>query len=167
MAEIKDKCQRCGAKVSPGYDFCLSCGMKFTELPPITKIRGNISDSDPKSEAKEIVFHNLSRNQNSYYGIISLTIGLIGLLIVIPLLLYVFIFSHYTTNAIFTDLRALYAIPFAIAGIIFGIVGTRVDHNSKIGGYGLRLGIVLFVLSILPQLLIFIVALLFSESGGW
>ncbi len=165
MAEIQDKCQRCGAKVSPGYDFCLSCGTKFSELPPITKTRGN-KNGDPKSEAKKIVFHNLNMSQNRY-GIISLTIGFIGLLIIIPLLLYLFIFSHYSEMDIFTDLRALYAMPFAIAGIIFGIVGTRVDYNSTIAGYGLRLGIVLFVLSILPQLLIFIVLLLFSVSGGW
>ena len=165
MTEIRDICQRCGAKVSPGYDFCLSCGMKFSELPPITKTRGN-KNRDPKPEAKKIVFHNLSMSQNRY-GIISLTIGLIGLLIVIPLLIYLFIFYQYSESDIFTDLRALYAMPFAIAGIIFGIVGTRVDHNSTIAGDGLKLGIVLFVLSILPQLLIFIVALLFSVSGGW
>jgi hypothetical protein len=106
----------------------------------------------------------MSKNR---YGIISLTIGLIGLLIVIPLLIYLFIFSHYPESEIFTDLRALIAMPFAIAGIIFGIVGIRLDHNSTIAGDGLKLGIVLFVLSILPQLLILIVALLFSVSGGW
>ncbi|MFX0032591.1 MAG: zinc ribbon domain-containing protein [Promethearchaeota archaeon] len=39
MAEIKYKCRKCGAKLSPGYDFCLSCGTKFSELPPITKKR--------------------------------------------------------------------------------------------------------------------------------
>lgn len=26
--------------MSPGYDFCLSCGTKFSEMPPKTKKRG-------------------------------------------------------------------------------------------------------------------------------
>lgn len=47
MAEIQDKCQKCGAKVNPGYDFCLSCGTKFSELPPIKKIQGH-RDRDSK-----------------------------------------------------------------------------------------------------------------------
>jgi DNA-directed RNA polymerase subunit RPC12/RpoP len=36
---IKYKCRKCGTKVSPGYDFCLSCGTKFSEIPPTTKVR--------------------------------------------------------------------------------------------------------------------------------
>ncbi|NVM19894.1 MAG: hypothetical protein HWN80_19495 [Candidatus Lokiarchaeota archaeon] len=31
---LPDKCRKYGAKVSPGYDICLSCGTKFSELPP-------------------------------------------------------------------------------------------------------------------------------------
>ena len=34
--KVSAKCRKCGAKVSPGYDFCLSCGTKFSELPPTT-----------------------------------------------------------------------------------------------------------------------------------
>lgn len=37
--KLSDKCRKCGAKVSPGYDFCLSCGTKFSELPPTTIVR--------------------------------------------------------------------------------------------------------------------------------
>ncbi|MFW9948142.1 MAG: zinc-ribbon domain-containing protein, partial [Candidatus Odinarchaeota archaeon] len=36
---MKYKCGKCGAKLSPGYDFCLSCGTKFSEIPPSTKTR--------------------------------------------------------------------------------------------------------------------------------
>ena len=39
ITEVKDKCGKCGAKISPGYDFCLSCGTKFSEIPPTTKKR--------------------------------------------------------------------------------------------------------------------------------
>ncbi len=39
IVEVKDKCRKCGAKVSPGYDFCLSCGTKFSEIPPTTQKR--------------------------------------------------------------------------------------------------------------------------------
>ncbi|UCC18924.1 MAG: zinc ribbon domain-containing protein [Promethearchaeota archaeon] len=45
VSEVKDKCGKCGAKVSPGYDFCLSCGTKFSEVPPITKVRDNLDSS--------------------------------------------------------------------------------------------------------------------------
>ena len=38
---VKDRCGKCGVKVSPGYDFCLSCGAKFSEVPPTTKTREN------------------------------------------------------------------------------------------------------------------------------
>ena len=31
---VKTKCGKCGAIISPGYDFCLSCGTKFSEIPP-------------------------------------------------------------------------------------------------------------------------------------
>ena len=33
---LAEKCSKCGAKVSPGYDFCLTCGTKFSEHPPLT-----------------------------------------------------------------------------------------------------------------------------------
>jgi uncharacterized OB-fold protein len=35
MSLQKDKCGKCGAKISPGYDFCLSCGTKFSDVPPL------------------------------------------------------------------------------------------------------------------------------------
>ncbi len=38
MSTVKDKCGKCGAKVTPGYDFCLSCGTKFSEIPPTTRV---------------------------------------------------------------------------------------------------------------------------------
>lgn len=40
---VKDKCGKCGAKVSPGYDFCLSCGVKFSEIPPTTRVHDSAS----------------------------------------------------------------------------------------------------------------------------
>ncbi|MHA1373185.1 MAG: hypothetical protein ACTSR7_02700 [Promethearchaeota archaeon] len=36
--KVKDKCGKCGTKVSPGYDFCLSCGVKFSEIPPTYRV---------------------------------------------------------------------------------------------------------------------------------
>lgn len=38
VVKVKDKCRKCGAKVSPGYDFCLSCGVKFSEIPPTYRV---------------------------------------------------------------------------------------------------------------------------------
>jgi hypothetical protein len=35
---VPDKCGKCGAKVSPGYDFCLTCGTKFSEIPPTYRV---------------------------------------------------------------------------------------------------------------------------------
>lgn len=35
---VKDKCGKCGAQVTPGYDFCLSCGTKHSEIPPTTRV---------------------------------------------------------------------------------------------------------------------------------
>jgi hypothetical protein len=39
---VKTKCGKCGAKLSPGYNFCLSCGTKFSEIPPKIKKRKEI-----------------------------------------------------------------------------------------------------------------------------
>ncbi|MEJ2294858.1 MAG: hypothetical protein P8Y23_08815 [Candidatus Lokiarchaeota archaeon] len=39
---VKTKCGKYGAKLSPGYDFCLSCGTKFSEIPPKIKKRKEI-----------------------------------------------------------------------------------------------------------------------------
>ncbi|MFX0180526.1 MAG: zinc-ribbon domain-containing protein, partial [Candidatus Hodarchaeota archaeon] len=59
ISEIKYKCGKCGAKLSPGYDFCLSCGTKFSEIPPSTKTRSSrskiltISQLEEKEEKKK------------------------------------------------------------------------------------------------------------------
>lgn len=38
IISVKDKCGKCGAQVTPGYDFCLSCGTKHSEIPPTTRV---------------------------------------------------------------------------------------------------------------------------------
>ncbi|NVM19896.1 MAG: zinc-ribbon domain-containing protein [Candidatus Lokiarchaeota archaeon] len=40
MSVLKEKCQKCGAKLSPSYDFCLSCGTKFSDVAPTMIVRG-------------------------------------------------------------------------------------------------------------------------------
>lgn len=54
MSLIKEKCRKCGAKLSPGYDFCLSCGTKFSEVAPKTKVRGKKEGSSGTSLATEV-----------------------------------------------------------------------------------------------------------------
>jgi len=49
----EDKCGKCGAKVSPGYDFCLSCGTKFNEVPPTTKSRSSKSTAETELKTRE------------------------------------------------------------------------------------------------------------------
>jgi len=39
ITEVKDKCGKCGAKISPDYDFCLSCGTKFSKIAATTRKR--------------------------------------------------------------------------------------------------------------------------------
>lgn len=46
MSFLKDKCGKCGAKISPGYDFCLSCGTKFSDVVPTMIARGKIEESN-------------------------------------------------------------------------------------------------------------------------
>lgn len=46
ISEVKVKCGKCGAKVSPGYDFCLSCGTEFSEVTPSTKVRSSTIGKD-------------------------------------------------------------------------------------------------------------------------
>ena len=45
MSILGDKCSKCGANVSPGYDFCLSCGTKFSDVAPTIKVRSEYTDN--------------------------------------------------------------------------------------------------------------------------
>ena len=74
MIIIPDKlatnCRKCGAKVSPGYDFCLSCGTKFSELAP--------------RKAERDMFYGESTGSRLLYGCIgSIIVGIITLLYIV------------------------------------------------------------------------------------
>jgi hypothetical protein len=84
MAEIQDKCKKCRAKVTTGYDFCLSCGTKFSELPPVTKIRHmkghhkKRTDTDPKfwTKLEAKIFLGFSLAGAIIGGIIAMIISI-------------------------------------------------------------------------------------------
>lgn len=80
-------------------------------------------------------------------GIISIIISVIGLLYILSL--FLISLNNSTTMDIWNDPTILYAIPFAIARIIFGLVGVLCDPNPKISKYGLELSLLLLALSIL------------------
>ena len=77
LSKVKDKCGKCGAKISPGYDFYLSCGTKFSEIPPSTKTRSSKStiETIPKTrEEKRQKRHEIFRFQMK----VGLILGGIG-----------------------------------------------------------------------------------------
>ena len=61
---VKTTCRKCGANISPGYDFCLSCGTKFSEIPPNTADRDSWWGDMPPSK------RNLYESIFAIFGII-------------------------------------------------------------------------------------------------
>jgi hypothetical protein len=57
---VKDKCGKCGAKVTPGYDFCLSCGTKHSEIPPTTKVHDSAKTGLDSAISAAVVGDNVA-----------------------------------------------------------------------------------------------------------
>lgn len=67
---LTTNCRKCGAKVSPGYDFCLSCGTNFSELAP-------------RKAERDMYFGESTRSRMLYGCIGSIIVAIIALLYIV------------------------------------------------------------------------------------
>jgi hypothetical protein len=160
MSLLKDKCSKCGAKVSPGYDFCLSCGTKFSDVAPTMIVRNEFMDNRIEPSPEEVQVGTKKTNQPSPHNLAKsvLYISAFGFYIIGIILM------SYNVNTI-NHMGVLYGAPFVVIGLILNGVGSVIGTKSliTIGKILLYFGGFLLFLSLIPILAVVI----FASVGGW
>jgi hypothetical protein len=112
-------------------------GEDIGEMPAESQMSATQYQQEPYYAEQS--FKEKKRNNNSAFGSISLTIG-----VVMTLLLVIGIASNFSSGSFyFVSYGAFMIFPFI--GFIYGIVGTSKDRNKAMGIIGLIIDVIFFI----------------------